>query len=198
MYHSLIILLLSCFCFLLFSTLPYIIFPILIPPPRCLGMHIFGGKFCTKTDGSREPCSCEEQLRSDYYYYYGSKRLPDTGTQHNLSSSCNNTELLSPNTHESRGQLLISLVNSSRPDEVNSNKQSHLTSVSKSSCRSQNWREDKVPCVCDRKNFNNFLWATVTVFQVRLTREGETKRNPGSIRYHSTSLDDICAEERQY
>lgn len=22
-------------------------------------------------------------------------------------------------------------------------------------------------CVCDRKHFNNFLWATVTVFQVR-------------------------------
>jgi len=26
-------------------------------------------------------------------------------------------------------------------------------------------------CVCDRKNFNNFLWATMTVFQVRKRRQ---------------------------
>ncbi|RWS27058.1 Voltage-dependent T-type calcium channel subunit alpha-1G-like protein, partial [Leptotrombidium deliense] len=59
----------------------------------CLGMHLFGGKFCTKADGNKVPCTCDE--------------------------------LLSPET---------------------------------------------VTCVCDRKNFNNFLWALVTVFQI-LTQE---------------------------
>ncbi|RWS11836.1 voltage-dependent T-type calcium channel subunit alpha-1G-like protein, partial [Dinothrombium tinctorium] len=59
----------------------------------CLGMHLFGGKFCTKADGNKEPCTCDD--------------------------------ILNPET---------------------------------------------VTCVCDRKNFNNFLWALVTVFQI-LTQE---------------------------
>ncbi|XP_076326543.1 voltage-dependent T-type calcium channel subunit alpha-1G-like isoform X2 [Tachypleus tridentatus] len=57
----------------------------------CLGMHLFGGKFCERADG-RGPCTCVELQN---------------------------------------------------------------TSVS---------------CVCDRKNFNSFLWATVTVFEI-LTQE---------------------------
>jgi hypothetical protein len=36
-------------------------------------------------------------------------------------------------------------------------------------------------CECDRKHFNNFLWATVTVFQVSLavrSRKINQKKNP--------------------
>lgn len=53
----------------------------------CLGMHLFGGKFCVRTDGTTL-CSC--------------------------------ADLFNP----------------------------------------------AVKCFCDRKHFNTFLWATVTVFQV--------------------------------
>ena len=57
-----------------------------------LGMYLFGGKFCTLADGSRE-CNCQEIVNK------------------------------APN------------------------------------------------CICDRKHFNNMLWATVTVFQVHNKKE---------------------------
>ncbi|XP_076312220.1 voltage-dependent T-type calcium channel subunit alpha-1G-like [Tachypleus tridentatus] len=57
----------------------------------CLGMHLFGGKFCDRVDGSG-PCTCVEL------------------------------------------------------------------------------QDPSISCICDRKNFNSFLWATVTVFEI-LTQE---------------------------
>ncbi|KAG1673046.1 Voltage-dependent T-type calcium channel subunit alpha-1I [Nymphon striatum] len=58
----------------------------------CLGMHLFGGKFCMRAGSSGETCTCEEQTNAN------------------------------------------------------------------------------ITCVSDRKNFDNFLWSTITVFQI-LTQE---------------------------
>lgn len=37
-------------------------------------------------------------------------------------------------------------------------------------CTCEELRKRDAYCLCDRMNFDNFLWATVTVFQVRITK----------------------------
>lgn len=76
----------------------------------CLGMHLFGGKFCTRTDGSQRACTCPEVLRS----------------------------------RTNRMRLIDSSYTSR-----------HLQQITKNT-----------DCVCARKNFDYFLAALVTVFQV--------------------------------
>lgn len=84
-------------------------------PGSCLGMHLFGGKFCTRTDGTMRSCTCPEVLRS----------------------------------RQNRARL----VNSSFSTSYSSR---HLQQLTKST-----------DCVCARKNFDYFLAALVTVFQVK-------------------------------
>ena len=96
----------------------------------CLGMHLFGGKFCTKNDGSGEVCSCQDLLKAPSFNFTTPFLSSLDLSRFDVRSSMNTVRL--PN-----DSLLVT-------------------------------REFEVPfCVCDRKNFNNFLWATLTVFQVR-------------------------------
>lgn len=121
----------------------------------CLGMHLFGGKFCFKMD-SREPCTCTEQMQManmlanthngnvndddariacDYganAFHAASDTPSVTGTQLNHTSAS--------------GAAVVDFANDSNDSQ---------SSVAQFAY-----------CVCDRKNFDNFLWATITVFQV--------------------------------
>lgn len=101
------------------------IFPFskMIRSTSCLGMHLFGGKFCTRTDGSREPCTC-----GDLIFDYDDEESYDP-----------KENVLTP-----PGDDVIDTAVTIYPFTHSLNKR----------------------CVCDRKNFNSFLWATITVFQV--------------------------------
>ena len=95
-----------------------------------LGMYLFGGKFCAKSDGSGE-CSCSQMMQS--------RRL-----------------------HQEQVRLHGRLASAFRP-QVDA-------------------ASGEVACICDRKNFNTFLWATVTVFMVS-TAQKKSFRLATSGRY---------------
>jgi hypothetical protein len=114
-------------------------------------MHLFGGKFCTKTDGSGDVCSCPDLLRTPSM---NSTLVPLNPSRVSLSQriqkgvnefSDNSNQMILDISDNMTGLVEISFLNATL----------FVT------------RTFEVPfCVCDRKNFNNFLWATLTVFQV--------------------------------
>ncbi|KAI1303751.1 Voltage-dependent T-type calcium channel subunit alpha-1H [Halotydeus destructor] len=98
----------------------------------CLGMHLFGGKFCTKLPSLNSPLHDSSPIPS-----LGVTRLGHPKSTHE-PCTCQHLRAIKYYTRDHASDLRVDL---------------NLTD-----------------CACDRKNFDNFLWATVTVFQI-LTQE---------------------------
>lgn len=138
-------------------------------------MHLFGGKFCIKTDGSEQSCTCDDLIRMELEWEIidqeKRKKKEENSNTLNLTTS---NELpfptLSPFPINQNQSLIKYPVNESGNRLINPTIGKHLT-INQTidlyeSMRIRN--HITIPeCICDRKNFDNFLWATVTVFQVR-------------------------------
>ena len=135
-----------------------------ISTASCLGMHLFGGKFCIKTDGSNDACTCDEigEQRKEEVTLQAAQELHqlsplptrqirmDVRQFIRLNDDGNNVSLFEY--AEPAGESVLMRQQQHPQEEPNGNRD----------------RDEGDPlCLCDRKNFNNFLWATITVFQVR-------------------------------
>lgn len=146
-------------------------------------MHLFGGKFCTKTDGSNDACTCQESGT------FHEVRVRDQDRRSSLDShvmimdhSVKRKEVAIV-----KGSMKYELqqqeLGSGREDEDEDEEDEGNDVAADDGKGKQLYPYDnnvtvelldpsyfsiQLPvCVCDRKNFDNILWATVTVFQVR-------------------------------
>lgn len=147
-------------------------------------MHLFGGKFCNKTDGSNDACECHEIGRWRLRRVKQEPILkPDARTATTTMSDDDGGNLLlgeeiemDASSKEGSGRSIsryAQWINDQEYYSIVINERivrSDLQDANKNQAIHQifHYDEDWEPvCVCDRKNFNNFLWATMTVFQVR-------------------------------
>ena len=107
-------------------------------------MHLFGGKFCTSLRNQHQPCTCD--VNGQLTACADPMIVGDF-----LSKTVANAAAVSG------GSGHRSMEGGGRVVATAAFRDLDHTCMARTSPDA---------CVCDRKNFDNFLWATVTVFQV--------------------------------
>lgn len=155
-------------------------------------MHLFGGKFCIKSDGSGQLCTCDdliqiEEAREHAQMLATQKDTKMPSMDKNLEGKSieekmkKKEEEIKKKEKEKTPSPLPSpfLFNNSSFQLIKNFNHSSIINRTAWTIQNNEWMKQRnqitIPeCICDRKNFDNFLWATVTVFQVRFSLFSQT------------------------
>lgn len=128
----------------------------------CLGMHLFGGKFCTR------------ELLPGELTPQTSPSAPPTTTNHNPDHPNGTSHAHDPQArHHLHNHHHRRFARELHPQPINPYTMTTSGTTTmlvggehRVPCTCEDLRSPHITCACNRKNFNNFLWATMTVFQV--------------------------------